>query len=144
VNAIDGVVDRVRHELGASRVTLRVDIPGRVFPVMYESLEPGIASIRDDDVPMRGQPVVEHLLAGGGQVVQPDCAAASDDPAYHEMRERFGGLAAQIVTPVRGADGTLLAILSVHDLHGPREWSDDDTSLADRAVDEIAGLMETP
>ncbi len=144
MNVIGGIVDRVRRELEASRVTLRIDVPGPLFPVRYESLEPGAASIRDVDVPMRGQPVVEHLLAGGGQVVQPDCAAASDDPAYHAMRERFGGLAAQIVTPVRSTDGKLLAILSVHDLHGPREWSDEETSLAAAAVDDIAPLLETP
>ena len=38
---------------------------------------------------------------------------AFDDPAFHRMLDTYGGLAAQIVTPIFG-DGRLEAIVSVH------------------------------
>ncbi len=59
----------------------------------------------------------------GRQVVQDDCATASDDPAFHRMRETYGGLAAQIVTPVL-PDGEVAAIVSLHQLGSPRHWTE--------------------
>ena len=45
------------------------------------------------------QPVVLEVQRGV-QVVQDDSAGAYDDPAFQRMLEAYGGLAAQIVTPV--------------------------------------------
>ena len=52
-------------------------------------------------------------LRQGRQVVQDDCRAAFDDAAFHRMLETYGGLAAQIVTPIF-REGGLVAIVSVH------------------------------
>ena len=86
---------------GASRVTLRRDVPGgQPFPVVEEALAPGVGSLRDERPCIsRRQPVVLEVQRGR-QVVQDDCAAAFDDPAFHAMLAAYGGLAAQIVTPV--------------------------------------------
>ena len=46
---------------------------------------------------------------------------AFDDPAFHRMLDAYGGLAAQIVTPIF-AGGRLAAIVSVHVLRRPRNW----------------------
>ena len=43
------------------------------------------------------------------------------------MLDTYGGLAAQIVTPIF-SDGRLEAIVSVHALGAPRAWSDEDTA----------------
>ncbi len=127
---IDAALERLRGALDASRVTLRRHDPVEVFPVRHEALGPGVASIREvAGLDMTRQPVVVRLLAGAAQVVEPDCAAASDDPGYHAMRERFGGLAAQIVTPVRRG-GELVAILSIHDLRAPRTWTERELATA--------------
>ena len=81
------------------RATVRVDVPGAVFPVRYEVLAPGTGSLRDDTTDMTKQPVPRVLAEHGGQVVQEDAAAAfPGDAGFHEMRERFGGMRAQIVT----------------------------------------------
>ena len=69
---------------GASRVTLRRDLPGDyAFPVTNEALAPGVGSLREEHtVDLRTQPVALEVAAGR-QVVQDDSATAFDDPAFH-------------------------------------------------------------
>ena len=125
----------------ASRVTLRRDLPGEsAFPVVAEALAPGVESLREErSIHLPSQPVVLELLRGR-QVVQDDAADAYDDPAFQRMLEVYGGLAAQIVTPVM-RDGTLEAIVSVHQLGAPRRWTDDEIAAATRAAERVAELL---
>jgi GAF domain-containing protein len=90
-------------------------------------------------VDLRTQPVVQELLLGR-QVVQDDCSAASDDPAFHQMLTTYGGLAAQIVTPIF-RDGSLAAILSLHQLGRPRRWTDLEIAAATRTAERIGELL---
>ena len=125
----------------ASRVTLRRDLPGEQrFPVVEEVLAPGVESLRKEtSVHLATQPVVLELLRGR-QVVQHDSATAYDDPAYQRMLAVYGGLAAQIVTPVM-RDGTLEAILSLHQLGAPRRWTDGEIAAANRAAERLGELL---
>ncbi len=125
----------------ASRVTLRRDLPGEsAFPVVAEALAPGVGSLRAErSVHLPSQPVVLEMLRGR-QVVQDDAAAAYDDPAFQRMLDVYGGLAAQIVTPVV-RDGTLDAIVSVHQLGAPRRWTDDEIAAAARAAERVSELL---
>ena len=75
-----------------------------------------------------------------GQVVQDDCRAAYDDPAFQRMLDVYGGLAAQIVTAVE-SDGEVAAILSVHQLAAARRWTPDEADACRRAAAELAGLV---
>jgi len=126
---------------GASRVTLRRDTPGaQPFPVVEEALAPGVGSLRDErSVDLPRQPVVLEVQRGR-QVVQDDCAAAFDDPAFRAMLAAYGGLAAQIVTPVL-REGRLEAILSVHQLGAPRRWTQEEIGVASRAAERIGELL---
>ena len=76
----------------------------------------------------------------GRQVVQDDCAAAFDDPAFQAMLSVYGGLAAQIVTPVL-REGRLEAILSLHQLGAPRRWTADEVATAARAAERVGELL---
>jgi GAF domain-containing protein len=118
---IDAILSDLLAATGASRVTLRQNVPGEyAFPVTHEALAEGVGSLRDEHtVDLRTQPVAIEVGAGR-QVVQDDCATAYDDPAFHRMREVYGGLAAQIVTPVV-RDG-VIGIVSVHQLGQARQW----------------------
>jgi GAF domain-containing protein len=120
---IDAILSDLLASTGASRVTLRENVPGEyAFPVTHEALAPGVGSLREErTVDLRTQPVALEVAAGR-QVVQDDCATAYDDPAFHRMREIYGGLAAQIVTPVV-LDGTVEGIVSLHQLGEPRRWT---------------------
>ena len=125
----------------ASRVTLRRDVPGeQPFPVVEEVLAPGVGSIRGEtSVHLPSQPVVLEVQRGV-QVVQDDSARAYDDPAFLRMLEAYGGLAAQIVTPVM-RDGRLEGILSLHQLGEPRAWTAEEVSAARRAAERIGELL---
>ena len=128
-------------DLRVQRATLRLPAEGSVFPIAYEHCEPGTASIRDTPrLDMSRQPVVLKMQAGASQVVEDDCAVASDDPGYHEMRELFGGMMAQIVTANRDADGAIIGLLSVHDLSAPRQWTDAEAARARAAADRLREL----
>jgi GAF domain-containing protein len=136
-----GVVAELLVATAASRVTLRRDLPGPdAFPVVEEALAPGVASLRGErTVHLPTQPVVLEVQAGR-QVVQDDCVTAYDDPAFQQMLETYGGLAAQIVTPVI-VDGRLEGIVSVHQLHEPRHWTDDEVAAAADAARRIGALL---
>lgn len=117
------VLEELLAELHASRVTLREDVEGpSYFPVTREALADNVASLKaEHSVDLRTQPVVLEVMRGR-QVVQNDCRSAFDDPKFHELLERYGGLAAQIVTPVM-VGGELRAILSLHQLAAARRWT---------------------
>ena len=134
------IVAELLEELGASRVTLRRDVPGAsAFPVVEEALAPGTGSLRGETtVHLPTQPVVLEIQAGR-QVVQDDCRSAYDDAAFQQMLDTYGGLAAQIVTPVRVA-GRLVAILSVHQLGAARSWTPEEIDTASQAARRIGEL----
>lgn len=125
----------------ASRVTLRRDVPGETaFPVVEEALAAGVGSLRDEQsVHLPSQPVVLEVERGV-QVVQTDCATAYDDPAFQRMLAVYGGLAAQIVTPIVVRD-RLEAILSVHQLGAPRAWTTDEIDAASAAAERLRELL---
>jgi GAF domain-containing protein len=140
-NEINVVLQDLLEQTRASRVTLREDVPGEhTFPVTHESLAPGVSSLREErTVDLKTQPVVA-LVRDGQQVVQVDSRAAFDDPAFQKMLETYGGLAAQIVTPLF-RDGRLVAIVSLHQLGSPRRWTPDEVAAASVAAERIGELL---
>jgi GAF domain-containing protein len=138
---LDDVLRGLLACTGASRVTLRQDLPGDyAFPVTHEALAPGVGSLmRERTVDLRNQPVAFEV-AQGRQVVQDDCAVAYEDPAFHRMRETYGGLAAQVVTPVMH-DGAVEAIVSLHQLGSPRHWTEFEIEACRAAAARVAELI---
>jgi GAF domain-containing protein len=140
MTAIDPILDELLAATGASRVTVREDVPGDVFPVTHEALADGTPSIRGVATPhMARQPVVLEVQQGH-QVVQDDCPAASDEPHFREMLELYGGLRAQIVTPIV-RDGRVAAIVSLHQLGRTRRWTDDEIAAARDAARRVGDLL---
>ena len=137
---IDLMLQELLEITGASRVTLRRDIPGDyAFPVTNEARLPGVPSLKEErTVDLKMQPVVLEL-GKGHQIVQDDCRAAFDDPAFHDMLEAYGGLAAQIVTPILAA-GELVAIVSLHQIGAPRKWGDEEVAAAAQTAERVAAL----
>ena len=140
---IDSILSDLLTATRASRVTLRQAVPGEyAFPVTHEALAAGVGSLREErTIDLRTQPVALEVAAGR-QVVQDDCATAYDDPAFHRMRDVYGGLAAQIVTPVMQAgDGDVIAIVSLHQLGAPRQWTDAEIAACREAADRLVELL---
>jgi GAF domain-containing protein len=141
VAEIEDVLQALLSSTGASRVTLREDVPGDyAFPVTHEALAPGVGSLRGErTVDLRNQPVALEVAAGR-QVIQDDCAQAFDEPAFHRMRETYGGLAAQIVTPVL-SDGRVAGIVSLHQLGSPRHWTEEEIEACRAAATRVGALL---
>ena len=141
MTGIDDILEGLLAATAASRVTLREDLPGGyTFPVTHEALAAGVESLRGErTVDLRTQPVVLQLQTGR-QVVQDDCRAAYDDPAFQRMLGAYGGLAAQIVTPFFDGD-RLIAVVSLHQLGQPRRWAADEVAAATRAAAQVAELL---
>jgi GAF domain-containing protein len=137
---IDAILGELLASTGASRVTLRQDVPGAVFPVTHEALADGAASIKGVSTPdMARQPVVREVQQGR-QVVQDDCLAASEEPHFRAMLELYGGLRAQIVTPIV-RDGRVAAIVSLHQLGRTRRWTEDEVAAASDAARRVGELL---
>jgi GAF domain-containing protein len=140
--ALDAIVIALRQAFDVQRCTLRLEAEGEFLPVAHEScVPPAQPLIADRRVALPGQPVIEALLAGAEQVVQPDTRAASDDPAFLRMLDLYGGMGAQIVTPVR-RDGRLAGAISLHHLGGPRQWTPQETALARAAAALVARMLD--
>lgn len=141
MTALHAVLEELLSATRASRVTLRRDLPGETaFPVVEEALAAGVATLRGErSVHLPTQPVVQEVQRGR-QVVQDDCARAYDDPDFQRMLATYGGLAAQIVTPVVVGD-RLEAILSVHQLGEPRRWTEEEVTAAAEAARRVAALL---
>ena len=141
-DAITELLTELGEQLEVQRVTLRLPSDDSVFPIAYEWCSPGTHSIRDTPrLDMSKQPVVLKMQAGASQVVEDDCASATDDAGYHEMREMFGGLKAQIVTANRDEAGDIVGLLSVHDLTAPRVWSEAERRWARETADQLQDLV---
>ena len=139
--ALQAIVSALRESVAVDRCTLRLEVEGEYFPVVHEARTPNARTlIGDRELSLQGQPVVEEILSGAEQVVQPDCAGAFTDPAFQRMLEHYGGLGAQIVTPVREG-GRLLGIISLHHLGGTREWAERELSLARNGAHLVARLL---
>jgi GAF domain-containing protein len=140
MTAIDGILGELLAATGASRVTLRQDVPGDVFPVTNEVLADGAPSIKGLATPdVARQPVVLEVQQGR-QVVQDDCPAASAEPHFREMLELYGGLRAQIVTPV-ARDGRVAAIVSLHQLGRTRRWREAEVEAARETARQVGELL---
>ena len=85
-DGIDAVLADLLALTGASRVTLRQNVPGEyAFPVTHEALAPGVGSLREErSVDLRTQPVALEVAAGR-QVVQE--RARGDDRKITEPLE---------------------------------------------------------
>jgi GAF domain-containing protein len=131
------ILEELLASTGASRVTLRY---GNGFPVVAEALAPGVGSLREErSVDLSTQPVALEVTAGR-QVVHDDSASAYDDADYHRMRNVYGGLAAQIVTPVL-VNERVEAIVSLHQLGSPRHWTEAEAEACRAAAAQVAELL---
>jgi GAF domain-containing protein len=137
---IDAILGELLAATGASRVTLRQDVPGDVFPVTNEAVADGAAPIKGVATPnMARQPVVLQVQQGR-QVVQDDCLAASDEPHFREMLELYGGMRAQIVTPIV-RNRRVVAIVSLHQLGRTRRWTEDEIAAASETARKVGELL---
>jgi GAF domain-containing protein len=134
------IIEELLAMTGASRVTLRQAAQDGYFGISHEALAPGTPSVRGErTVSLRTNRVAQQAAAGG-QVVHDDCRAVDDDPEFRRMLSVYGGLMAQIVTPVT-IDGEVVGIDSVHQLGEPRAWTEEEMEFCNLAARRLAALL---
>ena len=140
-STLQRILDWLREAFEVDRATLRRAVPDDFYPVVVEArTERARTLIGDTEIDLRGQPVARVLSEDGAQVVQHDARAAFSDAEFQRMLASYGGLGAQIVTPVH-VDGALAGIISLHHLGGPRSWSAGEIALAHDAAALVAGVL---
>lgn len=149
---IDGILEQLRQDVGASRCTLRQNLDGSfAFPVTHEALGDGVPSLRGDvTVNASSAPSIRLLQRERGPVFVEDCAAAAssvdasyDDPSFRSMLDAYGGLAAFMVFPIFDGDD-LAATIAVHHLGEPREWTDAQRATGRDAATRIEARITRP
>lgn len=135
VARLQAIIDELLVATGASRTTLRVDLPDDFFPVVAEACSAGIRPIRGDrSVDLRSAPTFTRLQETLGVILQEDCAR-SEPPTPPAVMDLYGVRAQMLAAVARGRQ--LLGTVSVHDAIGPRTWSVADREALDRAVSAI-------
>jgi maleate isomerase len=133
------VLEDLRDATAASRVTLRLDTPGQVFPVVGEALAPGIRSIRDaTEIDLRAAATFRYLDREKRALIQSDCEGG-DYPAPRELIQLYG-VKAQMLAPVV-RDDRLAGIVSVHYAPAIRRWSASDITALEDAVARIQEIL---
>ncbi len=135
----DAIVQELLEATGASRVTLRLETPGQVYPVVAEALSPGVGSIREaTEIDLRAARTFQFLDREHRLLVQRDCL--TDEPvAPPELIELYGVRAQMLAPLVR--DERLIGIVSVHHAGTPRDWTEAEIAALNGAVERIQGLL---
>jgi maleate isomerase len=135
------IVEELLKQARASRVTIRLDTPGQVFPVVAEALEEGTRSIADDaSIDLRASATFKFLERERRNLIQEDCAAG-EFPAPPELIELYG-VKAQMLAPILG-DDRLVGILSVHFAPATRVWTSGDVAALDAAAARVTTELES-
>jgi maleate isomerase len=135
------IAEELLGQTRASRVTVRLDTPGEVFPVVAEALDENARSIAgDSSIDLRGAATFKFLESEKRNLIQEDCAAG-EFPAPPELIE-FYGVKAQMLAPIL-RDDRLSGILSVHYAPATRVWTSEDVAALDSAAARITAELES-
>lgn len=139
VETLDPIVRDLLAATGASRVTVRADLPGATFPVVAEACAPGVRSIAGPStIDLRAAATFRHLERTLGTLVQDDLLA-TETPPPPELIARYGARA-QMLAAVP-LDGRLAAFVSVHHGPDPRSWSPHDVAALHEAAARVGEAL---
>ena len=130
-------MDGLLRELGASRVTLRLDTPGDIYPVRFEALAPGMNSIKGDTSvgDLREAKTFQWVQREKRLLVQDDLLADPDPPVPQALLDVYGARA-QMLAPVL-KEGELHGVISIHYAPGPRVWTDEERAILEQARAQV-------
>jgi GAF domain-containing protein len=135
--ALEELARSLRLKTSASRVTIRLRL-GEAFPVVAESCGDGVASLRGVDVDPRAGTTFAFLVGERRLLVQEDVLAHELSPPPEAVSTY--GIRSQMVAPVAAGD-EIDAIVSVHDVKGPRAWTVAEQLALERAGARVGRLL---
>jgi maleate isomerase len=125
---------------GASRVTLRLDTPGEVYPVVAEACAPGVRSIKGaTEIDLRRAKTFQFLERERRVLVQADCLV--DEPAVPPALIELYGVRAQMLAPLVSG-GRLVGIVSVHHAGWPRKWTEAEIAALEAAAARARSALD--
>jgi maleate isomerase len=137
---ISNQLRKLRERLNVMRVTLRLDVRGKNFPVVGEAVAPGAPSIRhDESVDQRGAATAQWIMKNRSVLVQSNFSSSDIRPpaaliaAYAVM--------AQMLAPVVHHD-RVVGWISVHSAV-ERDWKANEIALAADLAAEFSRQLET-
>lgn len=139
--ALQTIADELLAATRSGRTTIRVDVPGDFFPVVAESLMPGVRSFRDYSmawVEHAPTPIYDIVSRERKMLVQTDCAHDERPPPTEIIRDY--GVQAQMLAPVVDGDG-VVAIIAVHEVRGPRQWTSEEIAALEHAVAQVLKVL---
>jgi len=93
------IVEKLLADVGASRVTVRLDRPDAVFPVVAEAMAPGINSIAGaTTIDLKAAPTFVFLADEKPPLIQSDLLD-TDVPAPQALLDLYGARA-QMLAPI--------------------------------------------
>lgn len=133
------IADDLFAATGASRTTVRLDRPDAVYPVVAESLAPGIDSIAGPStIDLRASATFRYLDETHGELIQSDLLDV-EHPPPPELIQQYGVQAQMLRAVVK--DGRLAGIISVHYAPGAREWTEAEVAALHDAVRRTEALL---
>ena len=143
---VQPLLENLLKVTGASRTTLRLDLPERnlhVDRVAGEAFAAGVKSIRSDSsLDQWAMPTVKWIAEHRRPLIQDDFATNS--PAVSPALVAVYGVQAQMLGPVLRTGG-MVGWISVHQVGRPRRWSEAERQLliaACASVEEILDFVE--
>ena len=134
-------------EAGASRTTVRVDLPARGWSVntpCAETLAPGMMTMMNDaSVDHRRARSLRWIEKNRKTLIQEDSLNAGEAAPPPELIKLFGARA-QMIGPLIGADDYLVGWISCHFADGPRQFSKAEQDALVEARRAVSGLLGLP
>lgn len=143
LRGLDTILSELLTATGASRTTIRLDIPELnidVDDVYAEATNPGVASLRlDSSLNQRSLATVQWLDKHKKLLIQEDCVNAEVPPPQALIG--VYGVKAQVLGPLIWED-RLVGWISVHHIPETREWTTRDIDAMTVAMDKAKRLLE--
>jgi maleate isomerase len=144
VARLEAILQQLRDRVMASRVTLRLDAPGRGFhvdDVAAEALTTGVRSLRrQTSIDQRAAGTIRWLERERRVLVQDDLRGVEPAPPP-ELVELYGTTAQMLGPLVR--DRALIGWMSVHYNDGPRRWTPADIAALETAITAVHRELDT-
>ena len=134
------IAEKLLSDVGASRVTVRLDRPDAVFPVVAEAMAPGINSIAGaTTIDLKAAPTFVFMAEEKRPLIQSDLLD-TDVPAPQALLDLYGARA-QMLAPILRND-ELVGIVSVHYAPGTREWTSEDIAALEQAAEQVRAQLD--
>jgi maleate isomerase len=142
LTALEQTMATLLQATGASRTTVRVDIPAHnchIDTVCAEAMAPGIVPLKlNSSMNQRSLPTVKWLEANRDLLIQSDCANHAVKPP--KALTAVYGVKAQMLAPLMSGH-ELIGFVSLHYVPSTRVWSEGEIATLRSAAAQVSGIL---